>query len=388
MCRSTTQGGRRCPSSSDPEKRKAYNAIRRARYAASKGKKKTFFGTTSNTLEDSKEASTSNASAEKVPSPPPSPAPTAANKETKETTKPKPKETTKPKPKTVKKKEPNVTQPSVDKEPLSHFGLTRKAVNTELSKLGYIKEHVLSGVLRHDMIDDASHKELGFDGKDLLTKDPNEELNKKLYGISMDEIKPLTYDEKDSLTFFTSSSYEWFNNILYRKSAPSNETKAQTSENVKRVVGHLDSAMTKAPKTQKIVYRGVPAGSGLFIGKGVHQWVDENLTQGKEIVFDGYQSSTPDLRSAKSYKGYAGGLIYEIMTPEGINVTSISHYANEHEIILPRSSRYAVVGVQKTSDGGAVVQLVAINSKGEVLDGTNADTPEDISYIDSIEDKS
>lgn len=66
-------------------------------------------------------------------------------------------------------------------------------------------------------------------------------------------------------------------------------------------------------------------------------------------------------------------------------------------MILPRDSRYMIVGKQKASGGYSVlvngkskiiktditvVQLVAINSKGEVLDGTNADTPKDISYID------
>lgn len=376
MCRSTSQGGRRCPSCSDPEKRKAYNAIRRARYAANKNKKNSF-GTTS-TIEDLKTTLTSN-SAGKI-----SPPPTTSNLQTSPVETPvinDPVEEANSNKSSPKPSSKTLTQ----EETLSRFGLTTKAVEDPLAKLGYIKEQVLSGVLNYNEIDDNAHKELGFDGKDLLSKDHNQELNEKLFEISEDEVKPLTQEEKDSLMFFTSNNYEWFNNILYRQEPPSDYDEEQSSETVKTIVEQLDSAMTKAPKTQKIVYRGVSMYSNLFNEKGgAHQWIDENLTQGKEIVFDGYQSSTPDILSAKRYKGHEGGLIYEIMTPEGINVTSISHYSSEHEVILPRSSRYVVSGIQKTLDGGAVVQLIAINSKGEVLDGTNADVPEDISYIDSI----
>ena len=45
--------------------------------------------------------------------------------------------------------------------------------------------------------------------------------------------------------------------------------------------------------------------------------------------------------------------------------------------MLPRNTRYRVVGIgeQEKPRGGTVhlIQMVAVNSKGEILDGTNAD---------------
>jgi hypothetical protein len=82
-----------------------------------------------------------------------------------------------------------------------------------------------------------------------------------------------------------------------------------------------------------------------------------------------------------------GGILFEVLTPEGVNVTSVSEYKSECEVLLPRNQTYVVVG-HKTiidkyypEDNKKVVQLVAINSKGEVLDGTNADEPPSIDSI-------
>src|SRR5699024_4041978 len=76
------------------------------------------------------------------------------------------------------------------------------------------------------------------------------------------------------------------------------------------------------------------------------------------------------------------GLVYEILTPEGINITDKSHYTTEHEVVLPRDSKYIVAGVQKSQNGGACVQLVAVNNNGEVLAGTNSDEPRSIDYVE------
>jgi hypothetical protein len=84
----------------------------------------------------------------------------------------------------------------------------------------------------------------------------------------------------------------------------------------------------------------------------------------------------------------SSGMLFEILTPEGVNVTSVSEYRSEREVLLPRNQTYVVVGHKEIVNdedypeyNQKVVQLVAINSKGEVLDGTNADEPPSIDSI-------
>lgn len=84
----------------------------------------------------------------------------------------------------------------------------------------------------------------------------------------------------------------------------------------------------------------------------------------------------------------SSGMLFEILTPEGVNVTSVSEYRSELEVLLPRNQTYVVVGHKEIVNdedypeyNQKVVQLVAINSKGEVLDGTNADEPPSIDSI-------
>lgn len=64
----------------------------------------------------------------------------------------------------------------------------------------------------------------------------------------------------------------------------------------------------------------------------------------------------------------------EISTPAGMNVSSVSRIKGEAEVLLPRGARYVVVGRYST-DAAVVLQMVAVNSKGELLDGTNDDPP-------------
>lgn len=324
MCRASYGGGRRCPSQNDPAHRAAYNAVRRARYAARKAEM-------SNSGESmSKNLKLDNTDKTELPAP-----------------------------------------------FLLSTGNTVIKNDNELSKIGYEVNNKISGVLNYTAITDKTPEEFGFHTKNFYQRATNWELDSKMLEISKKELADMTEDELSSLKFFTGDGYAWFNDVLYG-STNMKDLRAGLQEEVLRHTKYMDAAMAKAPKTQKIVYRGVGSQAKIFKGETPSKWVKQHLTVGNEIIFDGYQSSTTSIPIGWGYSGGESGVMYEILTPEGVNATYISEYEEEQEIILPRESRYTVLGVEHNKSGGSIVKLVAINSKGEILDGTNADTPSPI----------
>lgn len=254
------------------------------------------------------------------------------------------------------------------------IGVQVVSCDTELSKVGYTTGQTVTGVIDHTQITPKTYLELGFDKRQFNKRPQSDAADKMSYDVSAEEMSVMTKEEKKAIRFFTGKDYKWFNKALY-------ERKNILIEQFETQVKGLDSAMEKAPKVQKVVYRGVRRNSELFGNSSIREWTNENMKPGTEVVFDGYQSSTTSTHVAEHYQQGSSGLVYEIMTPEGLNVTSESVYTQEIEVILPRSSRYMVVGMQQSPAGGATVQLVAINSKGEVLDGTNADIPPSIETV-------
>ena len=364
MCRATFEGGRRCPSHTNPVLIAAYNAKRRERYAARKLQPETTHVG--------------------VPVPP-----ATAN--------------------------PNVHPLFKDggyrvadsSQGLENLNLTQETVEGALVENGYFSDKVTHGVINYNNITPESYKEFGFEDPSDSFQNQKSFTVQEMMDLSELELEGLNPHEKQGLRYFTSSGYRWMNEALY-----SGEVESTTVENkdysifnedpwatnarvdnydenaLHQLCNAIDSAMEKAPKKQRIVYRGMSLYNKVF-GKesefddpynyeersaALSKWIDENLKLGQEIKFDGYQSSTPHKGTATNYAGQ-GGLVYEILTSEGINVTSISHFSNEREVLLPRDARYMVVGVNEAEDSGGseykVVQLVAINESGAVLDGTN-----------------
>ena len=221
--------------------------------------------------------------------------------------------------------------------------------------------------------------------------------------------------EKKALVYFSTDNYDWVNGALYSKeslpsvkgsranfgdgtvdtqitSVASGEQFAEdqyitpeserTQEALKEVVNTLDTALDKAPRTKtRLLYRGVQP-NGQIDGKPAWLWAKQNAPVGKVLKFDGYLSTTSEYETAnKTYASDKESVIFEIRTPEGLNISSISSYSDEQEVLLPRGEQYAVVGnhyVRRRKDtpkgslkGTRIIQLVAINDKGEVLDGTN-----------------
>lgn len=307
------------------------------------------------------------------------------------------------------------------------LNITYQKQSGNLVKAGYLAPRYVRGVINYNNLNEESYSAFGF-------QNPHENPNgyqpiglpvRTMRKLSEIELRKLSVNEKLAARFFTSNNYDWFNNILYGRNTELPEPdesyekfaeegygifnednqhkihlsgfsvspKFRTKETVEKICSVLDDALSHGPKRQRILYRGKKGYSSIFDKAGsVSNWVDQNMPLGKEVVFDGYQSASPCFDIARQYSG-GDGLIYEILTPEGVNVTDISQYENEREVVLPRQARYMVVGVHKNvkrkgdyKGMTTIVQLVAINDKGEILDGTNSFTQTDPIPSKSISD--
>lgn len=238
------------------------------------------------------------------------------------------------------------------------------------------------------------------------------------------ELAILNDAEKSSLRFFTSSNFKRVNSAIYHQSFKTGDsekffvgdnlkidnsydvTPAVTKDFAKEVTGLLDSALDQAPREDRIVYRGMSENyffehslidmdmdsfdDDIFdsdfdmFSSPTDDWVKKNVVLGETMHFDGYQSTSLSSRFGEDYAG-PGGVIFEIKTPEGLNVTSVSCHNHEKEVVLPRDSHYMVVGLHKDvplSVGGKayVVQLVAIDDNQEIITKENKHQPKKLLY--------
>lgn len=287
----------------------------------------------------------------------------------------------------------------------------------------------VSGVINRDNLNKHSYKEFGFTSvssseyADTRYKDIEDSHDHStILESSKAETGQMSSVSTSALNFFSSNNYEWFNTYMRRpwelKQLPDDDENAApfvsgeigkdvshvspngdysfnhgdymydeperlTVSNIEDTVDKMDAALDNGAKEQRIVYRGVSFSSPMFSGyKSILDYTANNLSLGTEISFDNYQSSSLSAGVGYRYsqKGDTpDGMVYEILTPEGANITSISNYRSEKEVLLPREQKYVVVGKHsiinnpEVSGSVQVIQLVAVNNKGEVLDGTNAD---------------
>lgn len=273
----------------------------------------------------------------------------------------------------------------------------------ELVKAHYMNKKQISGVINYGELTDDSHKTLGFTGlkpgKNNRFTSMHTESGASM--LSKAEMSDLSVEEKAALRFFTSQEYRWVNEALYTgEGLSSNEAatahkpyfvgnqldeqayhgtgpSGKNAAMLQELTGYLDSALAKGPKQQRRVYRGMSrtnkAFGGDHKGNNIKEWVDQNISLGQEMVFDGYQSTSLDGDVAVGYAD-TNGLVYEIVTSSGVNVTSVSEYTREKEVVLPRGARYMVVGVHDNVHMGhayhmTVVQLIEIDESGAVADG-------------------
>lgn len=407
MCRA---GGRRCPGQYDPVKREQINARRRAAYARKKAieRGEIIVETSPQGASTASGGSTITVGGAKAPS----------VTKTVDTTPYKNTVNTGKKFSEAQKSLPTVMN-GVEVEGYSGNDLWN-ATDTEVTPTGmkgvfqtkntgslagtYFSDTTVHGLLKEQEIKQSDAAEaFGFqeipEDEPYVLKTSSKFYQEDFAQMGRHETQNLSDDERRGLRMFTGHHYEWINGALFGHKKIDDEqgmSKKPSFADVEKAAmhgkcpqdvldfttNHIDSAIDKGQKRQRIVYRSVAAHSSLFQKNGVtaEQWAEQKLEVGKEIVFDGYQSATPVPEGMRSFSS-DNGLIYEILTPEGINVSSISSFSNEHEVLLPRNARYMVVDVKNNVEvhideyaqrqNTTVVRLVAINDKGEVLDGTN-----------------
>lgn len=273
-------------------------------------------------------------------------------------------------------------------------------------------------------LNENSWKEYGFKSLDF---DPSVELSysesKRLMDESKKEVANLTKAEKEALHFYTTSSFKDFQRVLFRRKELNTEADAET---YKMAMNDLDNALDKTEKKDKIVYRGIRGTASIlspdfdninvddllnefeeisenwdddfdfndntFIDdfdedKKLNDYVKNNLSLGKTITFDGYQSTTYSPAVASQYSN--GGILFEVKTPEGMNIKSVSKFESEEEVLLPRETKYMVVGVQKDElqlvGAKYIVQLVAINDDNTIKTVNNIKKPKKSTWDDLMQ---
>lgn len=377
MCRNLQEGGRRCPCLTDPAKIAERNARRRANYIPKKTKGGLLgkIGDLAKTLRKTTEEEHSIFGMKA------------------------------PKNQTVFSR--------TDQGDVSPLGVSSRTCVGYLVDTGYYSEKQISGLIDYTKLNDKSYEEFGFSDPRLMHIDKADlEVTKR---ISRHELSNLSYSEKKALQVYTGDAYGWINSSMF----PTGKTRMfkkdpkeyepmlkegkevfedspyvyapKNPEFLKEFDGYVTSAMPKAPLQQRLVYRGMSSWHGAFSKSDgtkatLKEYVDKNFSLGQEVVFDGYQSTSTSVDVAQNYTSHDDGLLFEIKTSSGLNVTSVSQFDREQEVILPRGSRYMVVGLHEKVDYSAkqedssliktrrnitVVQLVEVTEDGYIADETH-----------------
>lgn len=259
-------------------------------------------------------------------------------------------------------------------------GITFQENNSPLTAFNYEVKIKPTGKISPEELDENSWKKFGFNGPNLINLKADDKLLTFYNQASVAEISKLKEKEKEALKFFTSSSFAEFNRYIF-----GNPTKNQEKqEKFEKIKESLDEGLKKSPQLNKIVYRGVKVRASV-IGvkpdddyftkeKKVSKYVEETFQLGKPVSFDGYQSTSLDPKIATEWAD-KDGIVFEIMSPNGVNLTSLSKNPEETEILMPRKCRYVVVGVQ-THDQlpfsyrrkpSHIIQLVAVDNENNIL---------------------
>ena len=358
MCRSHADGGRLCPSQTDPKLIANRNARRRAAYA--------------------------------------------------------------------KKKQIKIESKSLSSQTATYKNpLMDKFTREELIERGYISAVQNTGVIDYTKLNSKSYKDFGFQApkEKRINKMPLDEIR----GLSETEMSGWSTIERKAAKTFTSNAYKWINRALYNTNEdtpalterldeyvspyndelnpPGPKNHANPNDNLgptvvgssrpeffKEFTSHLDTALAqKTLGEQRILYRGMGPWHDAFnkYDADVSQYVDDNYSLGQEVKFDGYQSASYSVGIAANYAGNEG-ILFEIKSASGINVTNSSAFTREAEVIFPRDARYMIVGIHKNArfkfedvstennlprEDVTIVQLIEITEQGSVRDSSNIEMP-------------
>ena len=253
-------------------------------------------------------------------------------------------------------------------EEITHYATKREAIEASTAHLETFptlrkeksdnKVINIQGKIETHKLNNESYKKFGFtewtdDGyPDGLSTDEEWEQSKK-------ECENLDEETIEAIKGYSDRYTEWFNEKVYSQ-------EYKNDEKLSHQVNLIDKALNKKAE-QRVLYRGVSIDNA-------EKYSINNLQLGETVDFKGYQSTSTNPIIAGNFTNMdKHGILFEIITPQGVNITSISSVSHESEVLLPRNSRYIVVGKQEKMYSEVFgsfdkVQLIAVDDDGEILE--------------------
>jgi hypothetical protein len=157
--------------------------------------------------------------------------------------------------------------------------------------------------------------------------------------------KKLSSGERKALDLYTGDGFERINNTLRQQGG--------VGAGIKGSVNSLDSAIAKNTLAQDT-----------FVYRGVSKKVLAGAKPGAVITDKGYPSTSLDFSAAAHFAGIAegGGVVTRIRVPKGRKAGAVDglnkKYPDENEVLLPRGTRFKVVGKSKVSGAGGLRRTV------------------------------
>lgn len=206
------------------------------------------------------------------------------------------------------------------------------------------------------------------------------------------ELEHLTEEHKAAIREFSSPAYRAISGALY--AGHLSEDQSGDTEKIKNAITGIDAAFMESPLKNRVVYRGVRKEEKRLVQSGSAQaYAAENYREGEVITVDGYQSTTVDPRVAAGYSSEEGGIMFEMVSLSGMNISDSSEYGGECEVLIPRNTHWKVVGVHEDTDytfkrlgpllkprtiKTTVVQLIEVDEDGSQL--TQRSTPPPLTF--------
>lgn len=147
------------------------------------------------------------------------------------------------------------------------------------------------------------------------------------------------------------------------------------------IIRAIDSTLREHSRNlYRMLFRGVTSRHPMFASYGgnIEKWVGENIKVGGFYEHPGLMSTTLWPEMAKSYAGVGtskgDSLVFEIMSPNGVCVESITEHKYEYEVLLPSNPRFMILGVYETfsiapgreHEKVFVIQMIEVGSEGKI----------------------
>lgn len=114
----------------------------------------------------------------------------------------------------------------------------------------------------------------------------------------------------------------------------------------------ISTFLQNAPKTEGMVYRGMNFEKGDKKAMKVYNEFMSNISEGQEMTFPSFTSTTVDKETAVGFAGQNkpekyNGVLIEMEQTKGVYLDGASAFESEDEILLDRSAKFVISKVEK-----------------------------------------